>query len=96
MRVAEQISPLVTDEVGDCPAVRAQGISERAYGHVCDEAAAEIPDPRTGDEPPVDEDDEPGLEGRDFYSPAQSTFANGMHAVVVETDPETAEIRILR
>ncbi len=48
------------------------------------------------DEPPVDEDDEPGLEGRDFYSPAQSTYANGMHAVVVETDPETAEIRILR
>ena len=48
------------------------------------------------DKPPVDEDDEPGLEGRDFYSPAQSTFANGMHAVVVETDPETAEIRILR
>jgi carbon-monoxide dehydrogenase large subunit len=48
------------------------------------------------DKAPVDEDDEPGLEGRDFYSPAQSTFANGMHAVVVETDPETAEIRILR
>jgi aerobic carbon-monoxide dehydrogenase large subunit len=48
------------------------------------------------DRPPVDEDDEPGLEGRDFYSPAQSTYANGMHAVVVETDPETAEIRVLR
>jgi CO/xanthine dehydrogenase Mo-binding subunit len=48
------------------------------------------------DQPPVDEDDEPGLEGRDFYSPAQSTYANGMHAVVVETDPDTAEIRILR
>jgi CO/xanthine dehydrogenase Mo-binding subunit len=46
--------------------------------------------------PPVDEDDEPGLENRDFYSPPQSTFANGMHAVVVETDPETAEIKILR
>jgi CO/xanthine dehydrogenase Mo-binding subunit len=46
--------------------------------------------------PPVDEDDEPGLEDRDFFSPPQSTFANGMHAVVVETDPETAEIRVLR
>ncbi|MDP9416944.1 MAG: aerobic carbon-monoxide dehydrogenase large subunit, partial [Actinomycetota bacterium] len=46
--------------------------------------------------PPVPEDDEPGLEGTDFYSPMQSTFANGMHAVVVETDPETAEIRVLR
>ncbi len=46
--------------------------------------------------PPVDEDDEPGLEGRDYFSPMQSTFASGMHAVVVETDPDTAEIKILR
>lgn len=46
--------------------------------------------------PPVAEDDEPGLEGKDFYSPERSTFASGMHAVIVETDPETAEIRILR
>jgi carbon-monoxide dehydrogenase large subunit len=46
--------------------------------------------------PPVAEDDEPGLEGRDFYSPDRATFANGMHAVVVETDPDTAEIKILR
>ncbi len=48
------------------------------------------------DKPPVAEDDEPGLEGRDYYSPTRSTFANGMHAVVVETDPDTAEIRVLR
>jgi len=46
--------------------------------------------------PPVAEDDEPGLEGRDFYSPERSTFANGMHAVIVETDPDTAEIKILK
>jgi carbon-monoxide dehydrogenase large subunit len=46
--------------------------------------------------PPVPEDDEPGLEGKDFYSPERSTFASGMHAVVVETDPDTAEVRILR
>ncbi len=46
--------------------------------------------------PPVDDDDEPGIEGRDFFSPMQSTFASGMHAVVVETDPDTAEIRIVR
>ncbi|HEX6249042.1 MAG TPA: aerobic carbon-monoxide dehydrogenase large subunit [Nocardioidaceae bacterium] len=48
------------------------------------------------DKPPVAEDDEPGLEGKDFYSPLRSTFASGMHAVVVETDPETAEITILK
>jgi CO/xanthine dehydrogenase Mo-binding subunit len=46
--------------------------------------------------PPVADDDEPGLEGKDFYSPTQATFANGMHAAIVETDPVTAEIRILR
>jgi carbon-monoxide dehydrogenase large subunit len=46
--------------------------------------------------PPVPEDDEPGLEGRDYFSPMQSTFANGMHAVVVEIDPDTAEVKILR
>jgi carbon-monoxide dehydrogenase large subunit len=45
---------------------------------------------------PVADDDEPGIEGRDYYSPLRSTFANGMHAVIVETDPQTAEISILR
>ncbi len=39
---------------------------------------------------------EPGLEGNDFYSPERSTFASGMHAVIVETDPQTAEITILK
>src|SRR5215475_9843434 len=48
------------------------------------------------DKPPVADDDEPGLEGRDYYSPPHATFANGMHAVIVETDPDTAEIRILK
>ena len=46
--------------------------------------------------PPVAEDDEPGLEGKDFYSPERATFASGMHAVIVETDPQTAEITILK
>jgi len=48
------------------------------------------------EDPPVAEDDEPGLEATDWYSPVRSTFANGMHAAVVETDPETAEVKILR
>ena len=42
----------------------------------------------------VPEDEEPGLEGRDFYSPERATFASGTHAVIVETDPLTAEIKI--
>ncbi|MEU8347008.1 aerobic carbon-monoxide dehydrogenase large subunit [Spirillospora sp. NPDC048832] len=47
-------------------------------------------------EPPVASGDEPGLEGRDYYSPVRSTFAAGAHAAVVEVDPDTAEIAILR
>jgi CO/xanthine dehydrogenase Mo-binding subunit len=48
------------------------------------------------DGPPVPEGEEPGLEATGWYSPVRSTFANGVHAAVVETDPETAEIRVLR
>jgi aerobic carbon-monoxide dehydrogenase large subunit len=46
--------------------------------------------------PPVADDDEPGIEGRAFFSPVRSTFASGMHAAIVETDPDTAEVTILR
>src|SRR5215472_16724652 len=46
--------------------------------------------------PPVAEDDEPGIEGRGYLSPVRSTFAAGMHAAIVETDPDTAEVTILR
>ena len=52
--------------------------------------------PADPDAPPVAPGEEPGLEGTDYYSPPRSTFANGMHAVVVETDPDTADIKILR
>ena len=48
------------------------------------------------DVPPVRDGDEPGLEAAGWYSPIRSTFANGVHAAVVETDPETAEVKILR
>ncbi|MGW2312967.1 aerobic carbon-monoxide dehydrogenase large subunit [Actinomadura luteofluorescens] len=47
-------------------------------------------------EPPVAPGDEPGLEGRDYYSPVRSTFASGAHAAIVEVDPDTAEVAILR
>jgi carbon-monoxide dehydrogenase large subunit len=46
--------------------------------------------------PPIAAGDAPGLEATAYYSPVGSTFANGMHAAVVETDPDTAEIRVLR
>ena len=49
-----------------------------------------------GSGPPVADGEEPGLEGTGYYSPTQATFANGMHVAIVETDPETAEIHVLR
>lgn len=51
------------------------------------------PDP---DVPPVAPGDEPGLEGTGYYSPPRSTFASGMHAAIVATDPDTAQITVLR
>ncbi len=59
-------------------------------------AATQFAGGRPQDAPPVADDDEPGLEATDYYSPVRSTFASGMHAAVVETDPETAEIHVLR
>ena len=64
---------------------------DEAAGRATQFAAAADPD-----RPPVDPGDAPGLEATAYYSPMRSTFANGMHAVVVETDPDTAEIKILR
>src|SRR6185369_11039892 len=49
-----------------------------------------------GSGPPVADGEEPGLEGTGYYSPTQATFANGMHVAIVETDPDTAEIHVLR
>jgi CO/xanthine dehydrogenase Mo-binding subunit len=64
-----------------------------------DEAASratQFATPADPSKPPVAVGERPGLESTDYYSPPRSTFANGMHAVIVETDPETAEITILR
>jgi carbon-monoxide dehydrogenase large subunit len=63
-----------------------------------DEASMAATQFQVGDpgKPPVAEDEEPGLEGKDFYSPERATFAAGMHAVIVETDPLTAEVSILK
>jgi carbon-monoxide dehydrogenase large subunit len=52
--------------------------------------------PADPSKPPVPEGEQPGLEATGYYSPPRATFANGMHAAIVETDPETAEITILR
>jgi CO/xanthine dehydrogenase Mo-binding subunit len=48
------------------------------------------------DKPPVAEGDAPGLEHRDYYSPIRSTFASGAHAAIVEIDPATWEIDVVK
>ncbi|GAB2884681.1 aerobic carbon-monoxide dehydrogenase large subunit [Nocardioides pacificus] len=48
------------------------------------------------DKTPVAEGEEPGLEGKDFHSVTGATYAAGMHAAIVETDPLTAEIKIVK
>ena len=58
--------------------------------------ATQFGTPADPDRPPIEVGDAPGLEASDYYSPTRSTYANGMHAVVVETDPDTADITILR
>jgi CO/xanthine dehydrogenase Mo-binding subunit len=58
-------------------------------------AATQFTLPSDPDAPPVAEGEEPGLEGRAYYSPPRSTFASGMHAAVVEVDPDTAQVEIL-
>jgi carbon-monoxide dehydrogenase large subunit len=59
------------------------------------QAATQFSLPADPDAPPVRDGEEPGLEGRAYYSPPRSTFASGMHAAVVEVDPDTAEVSIL-
>jgi CO/xanthine dehydrogenase Mo-binding subunit len=40
--------------------------------------------------------EEPGLEASGYFAPAKPTYASGAHAAVVEVDPRTFQIRILR
>lgn len=53
--------------------------------------------PRTArDGPALDNGAHPGLEATDYFSPASSTWAYGIHGMIVEVDPSTFEIEIKR
>jgi carbon-monoxide dehydrogenase large subunit len=60
------------------------------------QAATQFTMPSSFDTPPLEAGEEPGLEAYGFYSPVGSVWANGMHAAIVETDPRTAEVKVLR
>jgi CO/xanthine dehydrogenase Mo-binding subunit len=57
-------------------------------------AATQFARPADPNIPPVAAGESPGLESSDYYSPPRSTFASGMHAAIVEIDPDTSEISI--
>lgn len=39
---------------------------------------------------------EPGLEATDYFGPERGTMANGVHAVMVEVDPDTFFVKLLK
>jgi CO/xanthine dehydrogenase Mo-binding subunit len=64
-----------------------------AYGTQAAQAIALLKQ-RTG--PPLPEGTDPGLEARKYFSPEQATYASGNHAAIVEVDPETGIVTILK
>lgn len=64
-----------------------------AYGT---QAAQAIQMLKSREGPPLPEGTDPGLEARKYFSPAQATFASGNHAAIIEVDPETGAVTILR
>ena len=64
-----------------------------AYGSQAAQAIALLKQ-RSG--PPLPEGEDPGLEARKYFSPAQAAFASGNHAAIVEVDPETGMTTILQ
>ena len=65
-----------------------------AYGEEASDAALRLVKPRTG--PVLADGEEPGLEAVGYYAPPHSTFASGCHAVVVDVDVATGQVRLLR
>jgi carbon-monoxide dehydrogenase large subunit len=65
-----------------------------AYGKEASDAALKLVKPRTG--AVLADGEEPGLEAFGYFAPVQSTFASGCHVAVVEVDPATGEVAILR
>jgi aerobic carbon-monoxide dehydrogenase large subunit len=78
--------------------LRTVAVLSNPLRYAFDEAAKQATQFATHDDtrPPVAEGDAPGLEHRDYYSPLRSTFASGAHAAVVEVDPATWEIDVVK
>jgi aerobic carbon-monoxide dehydrogenase large subunit len=58
------------------------------------QAATQFAPASRHDGPPLAEGQAPGLEATDYYSPPQSTWAYGVHAAIVEVDPDLCAVKI--
>ena len=58
------------------------------------QAATQFAPASKHDGPPLGEGQSPGLEATEYYSPSQSTWAYGVHAAVVEVDPQLCTVKI--
>ncbi|SEL95170.1 CO or xanthine dehydrogenase, Mo-binding subunit [Blastococcus sp. DSM 46786] len=79
--------------------LRTVAVLSNPLRYAFDEAArqaTQFAKPGDDDKPPIAEGDAPGLEHRDYYSPIRSTFASGAHAAIVEIDPATWEIDVVK
>ena len=65
-----------------------------AYDKSAAEAALRLVKPRAG--AVLAPDEEPGLEARGYFAPERATWASGQHAAIVEVDPGTGNLTILR
>jgi CO/xanthine dehydrogenase Mo-binding subunit len=65
-----------------------------AYGQQATQEALRLVKPRQGAVLAAGE--QPGLEARGYFAPERATWAGGQHAAVVEVDPVTGDLQILR
>src|SRR5216683_2970168 len=58
------------------------------------QAATQFAPASKHDGPALAEGQMPGIEATEYYSPAQSTWAYGVHAAIVEVDPQLCTVKI--
>jgi len=67
-----------------------------AFGRDAEEGARLSQLAYAGGDRPLPEGSRPGLAAVEYYSPTSGVFGFGFHGAVVEVDPETGEVRVLR
>jgi CO/xanthine dehydrogenase Mo-binding subunit len=58
------------------------------------QAATQFAPASRHDGPPLEEGQHPGLEATDYFSPACSTWAYGVHGAIIEVDPELCSVEV--